>query len=104
MAKSRRRLAAHLKYNRPSRGYKINLARKSMKDAGVPKRRDTKKLLRILKIILIAWAILTVIDTIVEGISGFGGMMILGVFIAYGVLIYISQLPRAEAPGLVKKS
>lgn len=90
--KIRTRARQHV-YNRPSKGYQRNQAKKIMNEAGIPKR-DTKKLLRNLKILLAVWLVGLAVDTYIEGLSGFVGMLLLGVIIGFGVLAYIKKLDR----------
>lgn len=74
-------------------GYQRNKARKAFNEADIP-RYDTKKLIRNLKILLVVWLIGVAADTFIEGLSGFVGMLLLGVIIAYGVLIYIKRMDK----------
>ena len=55
---------------------------------------DMKKIKRTLIIIFAVWVIALIIDTIIEGLSGFVGMLLLGVIIAFGVLAYVKKLDK----------
>ena len=94
MSKNRHGAAKKLAYNRPSRGYQVNQAKKLIKESDLPKRKDTKKLLRNLKILLAVWVVATAVDTYIEGLSGFVGMLLLGVIIAAAVLAYVKKLDK----------
>lgn len=94
MSKRKHRDASHLAYNRPSMGYKKNLARNLMNETDIPKARDNKKLLRNLKIALIAWAALTIWAVIVRGLKGLIVWLVIGLICSFFVLLYVNSLDR----------
>ena len=93
MGKRIRSIAKGYVYNRPSMGYQRNQAKKIIKDADIP-RYDTKKIKRNLTILFIVWLIGLAVDTFIEGLSGFVGMLLLGVIIAFGILAYIKHMDK----------
>lgn len=93
MGKSIKTRAKSYSYNRPSKGYQRNQAKRIMNEADIPKY-DTAKLKRNLKIILALWIIGLAIDTWIEGLPGFVGMLLLGVILAFGVLAYIKRMDK----------
>lgn len=80
-------------YNRQSKGFQRNQAKKIINEADIP-RYDTKKIKRNLTILFIVWLIGLAVDTFIEGLSGFVGMLLLGVIIAFGVLAYIKHMDK----------
>ncbi len=94
MSKRKRREAAHLAYNRPSMGYKKNLAKGLINEAGLPDAGDNKKLLRNLKIALAVWAALTLWAVIVRGLKGLLVWLVIGLICSFLVLLYVNGLDR----------
>lgn len=94
MSKRKYRDASHLAYNRPSKGYKKNLARGLLKETELPSARDNKKLLRNLMIALAVWAVLTIWAVIVRGLKGFIVWLVIGLMCSFFVLLYVNSLDK----------
>jgi len=94
MARRSKKFASHLEYNRPSKGYKKNLAKGELKDAALPSMDSIKRMIKALKILLMIWVILTVWAVIVRGLKGFIVWVVIALLISPLILMYVNHIDK----------